>query len=214
MGKILQQGHMDGFCLLYAMLNGFKALTSPELSANDFSEKYPHVWSQLISVTPSLINFASGKGSNISELKKADNLFEMHLLQFYAVIFSHNCDYEFGVERISRKDLGESISENSVAIIALRSNCVTSKGDFSDHWVCLVDFDGTDFLVACSSSDFEANVKGSAKDYYRGGFKRPFNNKIAPDNLKGRALYHGAMYRLVKKPQATNGTGNGTAGYL
>lgn len=36
MKKILQQGHFDGFCLLYAVANAFKTLKYPTKTANRF----------------------------------------------------------------------------------------------------------------------------------------------------------------------------------
>lgn len=62
--RILTQGHFDGLCLLYAILNAYKTLVKPKITVYEFRRDTAHKWKNIIYNTPSLHKFASGEGSD------------------------------------------------------------------------------------------------------------------------------------------------------
>ncbi|KAF0221133.1 MAG: hypothetical protein FD174_631 [Geobacteraceae bacterium] len=194
--KILQQGHMDGFCLLYAVANAFKALTCPTQTASRFVEEQRNVWRKLVSVTPSLHNFASGKGSCFSTST------EQRFLELCAAAISNRSKESFSVHRITKiEEISESVTENSVVVLALGKEARTKRCTMGDHWICIVDTEDKEFLIACSYTDYLDNKNGNKKkedDQKKTSgespcYNRPFNNRITKKELSkkaiGRSLY-------------------------
>lgn len=166
---ILQQGHMDSFCLPYAVLNAFKSITCPEEDAYKFTDKLGTAWSKMINITPSLQNFA-GKGSVLTgihkklDLQAKENLMNQYvqiLLQATSNTVSKGLRMEvtrvgMGKGQISEwqnRLLAEPFPEKKAYII-----CFNRKQDPNPlryeiegkHWVTIVGARGKSLCVACS----------------------------------------------------------------
>lgn len=195
MKNILQQGHMDGFCLLYAVANAFKALKYPALTANGFVEKQRHVWQKLISVTPSLHNFASGEGSRFgASTDQTDVILHERFLELCAAVVSERKRETFRVRRITAEEISRNVTENSVVLLALRPKVRTNRCTIGDHWICVVDMDEEDFLFACSYTDYLDERRDTSKENISLSHKRPFNNRIAKNSLNKKTIFEKSLY--------------------
>lgn len=202
MKKILQQGHLDGFCLLYAVANAFKALKYPAKTANWFVENQKHVWEKLVMVTPSLHNFASGKGSCFgASTDKTDVILHERFLELCAAVVSEGKKESFSVRRITFEDIYEAVTKNSVVLLCLRPEVRTKRCSIGDHWVCVVDTEDIDLLLACSYSEYlpKLNKKEFLSEEIGHGFKRPFNNAIAKKMINKKIVFENSVYRFDMK---------------
>lgn len=200
MEKILQQGHLDGFCLLYAVANAFKALKYPTNTANWFVENQKRVWEKLVMVTPSLHNFASGTGSDFgTSTDQADVILHERFLEMCAAVISEKKPESLRVHRIAVEDISGAVTANSVVLLCLRPGGVSTKRCLiGDHWVCVVGANDNDFLLACSYSEYLSNIK---MDEFSGeevspSFNRPFNNAIAKKELNKKNVFENSVYRF------------------
>jgi len=199
MNKILQQGHLDGFCLQYTVVNAFKALKYPTKTANWFVENQKHVWEKLVMVTPSLHNFASGKGSYFGcSTDKTDVILHERFLDLCAAAVSDKKKEHYSIRRIVIEDVSEAITKDSVVILCLRQEVSTKRCSIGDHWVCVVDTDDKDFQLACSYSEYlpKLNREEFLGDDVSHGFKRPFNNAIAMKDVNKNKVFENSVYRF------------------
>lgn len=199
MKKILQQGHLDGFCLQYAVANAFKALKYPTKTANWFVENQKHVWEKLVMVTPSLHNFASGTGSYFgSSTDQTDIILHERFLELCAAVVSEGKKESFSARRISIEEISGAVTKSSVVILCLRPNVNTKRCSIGDHWVCVVDTDDIDFLIACSYSEYlpKLNSGISSSEEVSNGYKKPFNNAIAKKELNKKIVFENSVYRF------------------
>ena len=195
MKKILQQGHLDGFCLLYTVANAFKALKYPTKTANWFVENQKHVWEKLVMVTPSLHNFASGKGSCFgASTDLTDIVLHERFLELCAAVISERKKESFSVRRIAFEDISGAVTKNSVVLLCLRPEVRTKICSIGDHWLCVVDTDDNDFLLACSYSEYLDEQRGTSGEEVSHSFKRSFNNAIAKKALNKKEVFENSVY--------------------
>ena len=197
--KILQQGHLDGFCLLYAVANAFKTLKYSTKTANWFVDKQRHVWEKLVMVTPSLHNFASGKGSSFgASTDQTDIFLHERFLELCAATISDKKKDNYSVHRISIEDISAAITKHSVVILCMRPEVSTKRCLIGDHWVCVVDADDKDFQLACSYSEYlpKLNKEEFLGDEVSFSFKRPFNNAISKKQLNKKIVFENSVYRF------------------
>jgi len=195
MKKILQQGHLDGFCLLYAFVNAFKALKYPNRTASWFVNNQSHVWQKLISVSPSLQNFASGEGSRFgASTDSTDVILKERFFDLCAAVVGDRKKEKFTARRIPASDLATAIGKNSVALMCLGQEVQTEKCHINDHWVCVVDVDENKYFLACSYTDYLSD--NFDKPSVSPGYKRPFNNIIAKQSVNKRTVVEDSVYRF------------------
>ena len=186
--RILAQGHFDGFCLIYALFNGYKALKSPEVKAADFALKNSKAWKNVISSTPSLHNFVLGKGSDFGELKgSTDAKLKQRFVGTCMEALTDRVSYTPSVSKVEISDLATIDFSKSVVIICVTEKAKSENGKMGDHWVCIVGRNDVErkYLVACSFT------------YQRYGFterqdeetKRFYNTTIAYKGLNRTTIY-------------------------
>lgn len=208
---ILQQGQLDGFCLLYALLNAFSAACPNEIE-NQLTKDRHTLWARLISVTPSLQNFASF-GSVLSELpnKHIDIAIKRLLSRQYAEVLSDWLSHESGgvhkqlnIEPVSidtpkwyRAVVQEPMAENRSYIACLREKAGTLKyGETNEHWVAVVGSTGDELAVACSYTSHHPGRNYREWTITKGKKKRRYNNLIACP-LTHEHVYVDSRYELT-----------------
>jgi hypothetical protein len=195
MKKILQQGHFDGFCLLYAVANAFKTLKYPTKTANRFVENQNYIWTKLIMVTPSLHNFASGEGSSFgASTNQTDIILHERFLELCAAVVSERKKENFIVRRIALKDILGGVAKKSVVLLCFRSKVRTQRCSIGDHWVCVVDVDDKNLLLACSYTDYLDEQRKSSGEKVSNHLKRPFNNLIAQNEINKETVFENSLY--------------------
>lgn len=216
---ILQQGQLDGFCLLYAVLNGFSAIYPGIITSDQPSNHQKTLWRRLIGVTPSLQNFASF-GSSITDIPKTadvDACIKESLMNQYAEVLSHWLrDERHNKTRYSRVEI-ELVSKSepsdirtwynsmlsspfpeNCAYIACLKECksrVLEYGPTNEHWIAIVGNTGKKLGVACS---YTAHHRGD--DYKEciletGQQKRAYNNLITK-RLTSTSVFSDSRYRI------------------
>jgi hypothetical protein len=150
-------------------------------------------------VTPSLHNFASGTGSYFgSSTDQTDIILHERFLELCAAVISEKKKESFSVRKISIEEISGAVTKTSVVILCLRPNVSTKRCTIGDHWVCVVDTDDIDFLLACSYSEHlpKLNEKEFLFEESNHGFKRPFNNAIAKKKLNNKLVFENSVYRF------------------
>jgi hypothetical protein len=186
--RVLAQGHFDGFCLIYALFNGYKALKSPEVKASDFASKNSHSWKRVIGSTPSLHNFVLGEGSDFGELKgSTDAKLKQRFIGTCMEALTDGVRYQSLVSKVEISDLATVDFSESVVIICVTDKAKSENGKMGDHWVCIVGRDEEDgkYLVACSFTHqrYGFTERQDAKT------KRFYNTTIAYTGLNRTTIY-------------------------
>lgn len=207
---ILQQGQLDGFCLLYAVLNAFSAAYPKEIEPGQYQE----LWSRLISVTPSLQNFASF-GSSLSELpnNKIDIAIKQSLLSQYGAVLSDwikneasSAMAQVSIEPITsdtptwcREMLAEPFSNRQAYIACLKRRIkhpTLKYGPTNEHWVAIVGKKDTDLAIACSFTSHHMASSYEESEIIVGNQVRRFNNLIV-EPLTSDHVYVGSRYEVL-----------------
>ncbi|MBV1839868.1 hypothetical protein [Photobacterium ganghwense] len=193
--KILTQGHFDGFCLLYSILNSYKALVNPSQTASKFVESNFNKWSKLISISPSLQNFSSGEGSNFGiDTNRIDIKLKRLFIESCFDVLTERNNNNFTVTRESIETLKNFNFNNSVVIIALKDEAILEHGQIGDHWITIIgkDDDNERFLVACSYTLHKYGFKEQVDI----NTERVFNNTMPYSEMKKKYLYENAIHGI------------------
>ena len=154
--KIIPQGLLDGACLLYAMVNAGKALIGPTLSVRAFGGRYRIYsrWKQIVSVTPSPINYLDRTGSGIGlRLSLEQQVNDAFFAQVFNILSTNQ--HKFRVQRISLKSFRQKTDYRSgVVVFAVTDKGRTKNFSGSSHWMVAVGRQTEPSLLylACSSS--------------------------------------------------------------
>ncbi len=195
MKKILQQGHLDGFCLLYALANAFKVLKYPDRTASWFVYNQGHVWKKLVSVTPSLHNFASGEGSCFGvSTDRTDVTVKESFLELCAAVIGERKMETFTAHRVPAIELPAAIGKHSVALMCFGQGVKTERCTIGDHWVSVVDVDEDKYFLACSYADHLSEKVTESGVAVSPVHKRPFNNTIARRSVNKTTIVENSVY--------------------
>lgn len=190
--RILAQGHFDGFCLIYALFNGYKALKNPEVKASDFAINNSKAWKRVIGSTPSLHNFVLGEGSDFGQLKgSTDAKLKQRFVDTCMEALTDGVRYTPSVSTVELADLATIDFSKSVVIICVTEKAKSEHGKMGDHWVCVVgrDDDERKYFVACSFTHqrygFTERQDKRTKRFYNTtiAFKGLNRTTIYPDNI-------------------------------
>lgn len=211
---ILQQGQLDGFCLLYAVLNAFSAISPREITL----KHHQTLWPRLIGVTPSLHNFASS-GSSISDIpnQEVDVSIKTLVMHQYADILSHWLKTKWhkktGYSRVNIEPVSQEGSENirswqeallaspfpvdCAYIVCLQNDTpsVLKYGPTNDHWIAIVGNTGDELAVACSYTAHRRKNKYEENIVESGGQRRAYNNLITR-RLPSTSIVSNSRYRI------------------
>jgi hypothetical protein len=86
-----------------------------------------------------------------------------------------------------------------VVLLALRPGVHTERCKIGDHWVCVVDMDDENFLLACSYTDHLDEQKETSGERISMSHKRPFNNGIAKKALNKKTVFEKSIYSFDMK---------------
>lgn len=200
---ILQQGNLDGMCLLYSILNAYKILMKDGNTSDVFSKSIGEKWYKISSIVPSIVNFVSGRGTDFSGvLSPAENiLVEESIIRNTLDILNNN---ETGNIIAHRKILKseaqaglvsavvKNLSNDSVIIFALTDKSNTSYYEKTSHWVCAVDHDDENIFLACSYAPIFGSEEIRSKKYEH----RYINNLINKDKFNPTTVEAGSLYVL------------------
>jgi hypothetical protein len=210
---ILQQGELDGFCLLYSILNAFKAIYPGKFEL----DQQKKVWSRLIGITPSLQNFASS-GSLIAAIpnNEMDVRIKSLLMNQYSEILTnwlkdkrHNKS-PYTVIKIEpvtmdtgqwyRAMITEPFPDDSAYILCLREadnkgEKTLEHGPTTEHWVAIVGPVGFNLAVACSYTSHTLGKIYSEDEVYIGSKTRAYNNQIV-QKLTNSKVFAGSRYKI------------------
>jgi hypothetical protein len=195
--KILTQGHLDGFCLLYSIMNSYKTLTNQNELATKFAFKLKNKkkWRDLISITPSLHNFASGEGSVFGLKDKAEIEFKN---SFISSCFHTLSDTKLKLVPIPIRfnEVLETDFTDSCVIICLKSGTKLEQSESGDHWVSIVGFNVSEnkILLTCSYTSHEKGLTEN-EDVQT---NKIYNNAISLDEFKARNIYVNEIYKVSK----------------
>jgi hypothetical protein len=149
--KILSQGILDGFCLLYAVLNTYKTFTAPKKSARQFARTTSEKWRKLIRLSPSLEKFSSGTGSVFGlSTTSADIAVISNLINSYFSAIEEHTKSKYHVERVLADEALKTDFSHSMLIFCLRQSASTEHYTGIDHWVCGINIKDSNMLLACS----------------------------------------------------------------
>lgn len=208
MNTILQQGNLDGMCLLYSIMNAYKVLTQDKMTSHEFTVKAFGAWKKIVSSLPWPQNFLNGAGTNFREsLSASDNItMEEAIIRRTLTILNHGEAKKVVFSKISvstKIDLfDEIISSNvtgqSVLIFVVSKFNITSVGkkeliDIS-HWLCAVDSTDTETLLACSFAPVMGAVEQESSR-----LKRPYNNKMYIADFNNANIELTSLYKLYLK---------------
>jgi hypothetical protein len=194
--KILTQGHFDGFCLLYAVMNSYKALVSPRQIATTFSVNNFHKWAKIISITPSLQNFASGEGSDFGVSRNSTDIeLKARFIQDCFTVLTEGMKAKIHTRRETIENLINVDFQDSIIILCVNEKAKFEHGSVGDHWVSLVgrDDDEEKFLVCCSFTPHE-HYQAERLDGKTG---RMFNNTISLHEIKKSKIYVNSIQSVV-----------------
>ncbi|ACT48181.1 hypothetical protein [Methylotenera mobilis] len=193
--RILQQGHFDGFCLLYAIMNSFKSITESNASAEYFSYKYSTEWKNIISITPSIHEFANGNGSNFVNvnIKTELPLLDTFINTSFSILTKKNEKQKISAVRISRSEISSLDFKSSAVIFCTKEKAKTEHTEGLDHWLCIVGKKNNKYLLACSYTSHcinpcQYNEKLDRKT------SRIYNNTINEEELN--QIYKNAIYKI------------------
>ena len=197
--RILQQGVLDGFCLLYAVANAYKTLMDPDKSALWFMKHRTTEWRKIVSLAPSLQNLACGIGSNFGlQTKDANAHIKRSFIDACLTTLQEGRRARFEVETVTLADIAEGDFTDTVYIVCLLPEARCKRPLNLDHWVCCIDRDEDDILLACS---YTAHLYSDGPDRLEStspSLKRPFNNAIALKDLTASKTYPHQVYRISK----------------
>jgi hypothetical protein len=180
-------------------MNSYKSMTSPNEPATLFSfkPKNKNKWAQLIGITPSLHNFASGEGS-VFGFKNEDKDLQFREA-FISSCFNTISDKDkiISSSRVSFDEVLETDFTKSSVIICFKPGAKFEQGDSGDHWVSIVGYDATEhrLLLACSYTSHESGLT-EKKDLVT---RRVYNNTIKSKDFKIRQIYSKEIYKVCKK---------------
>ena len=186
--KILTQGHFDGFCLLYSIMNSYKALINPNQNAAKFASDNFRKWQKIISITPSLHNFASGEGSDFGVTKNSTDIcLKERFINDCFYVLTEGMKSKISSSRLTHEKIHEIDFSKSTIIICVNENAQLEHGSVGDHWISIVGIDEENckFLVCCSFSHHE-QFTIERNDEITG---RIYNNTIHFSELKKSKIY-------------------------
>lgn len=192
--KVLTQGHFDGFCLIYSIFNGYKALTKPAQSSSVFAYENMSKWERVVNITPSLHRFASGVGSDFGVRRIATDIKLKR--SFIEACFDVITEGSHKSAVVAVEDILNLNSVNfSTAVVVL---CVNEKAEFEhgsigDHWVALVGRDEDSYLVACSYTLHQYGFQERVDE--KTG--RAYNSKIFASNVKKSTVYPNSICKIA-----------------
>jgi hypothetical protein len=195
--KIIQQGHFDGLCLLYTMMNALKALKYSQDAALTFVKDNSKKWIQLISVTPSLENFVNGYGSLYNEVNSTNevSVIDAYIHTGFKILQGQRKD-NVSVTNLRIEDIETNDFESSVLILCLGKSAITKHYSKVDHWVAIVGKNDNDYLLACSIT--QASIRDTKKyiEYEDPETKRMYNNTFGIKNLRLSSIYKDYIYQI------------------
>jgi len=178
-------------------MNSYKTLTSQNELATKFAFKLKNKkkWRDLISITPSLHNFASGEGSVFGLKDKAEIEFKN---LFISSCFNILSDARVKLEStpISFNEVLKTDFTYSCVIICFKSGAKLEQSESGDHWVSIVGFNLSEnkILLTCSYTSHEKGLTEN-EDIET---NKIYNNAITLDEFKARNIYANEIYKVVK----------------
>lgn len=211
--SIIQQGELDGFCLLYAILNAFKAIYPGRFEL----DQQKKIWSSLIGVTPSLQNFASF-GSTIADIPNNDTDVAVKALlknQYSEILTNWLKDKRHNktgyssirIEPVTmdtgqwyRAMLREPFPDDAAYILCFRqaesrSKGVLKHGPTNEHWVAIVGATDEALALACSYTSHYLGSKYAESEISVGTQSRAFNNQTAKE-LTSSQVFTRSRYKI------------------
>lgn len=193
--KVLSQGHFDGFCLLYSVLNTYKTLLKPNQSSIKFTSDHYHKRQKIIAITPSLQNFASGEGSDfgVSRDKTDINLKERYINDCFFVL-TEGMKSKISSKRVSLDEIQNIDFSNSAVILCLNESAKLEHGEAGDHWISIVgkDIKNSKFLVCCSYT----NLEHENSEVIDSDTSRTYNNTLSFFELKKSKIYINSIQKV------------------
>jgi hypothetical protein len=195
--KILSQGHFDGFCLLYSILNSYKTLLKPNQSSVSFSSDNSCKWKKIIGIAPSLQNFASGEGSDFGVSKdQTDNYLKERFISDCFSVLTEGMKINITSEREQLENIKDVDFEKSVIILCVNEKAQLEHGAVGDHWISIVGInkDESKYLVACSFTNHgqEDAEKVDSKT------SRVYNNALSFSELKKSKVYVHSIQKVLR----------------
>ena len=188
--KILSQGVLDGECFIYSIMNAYKTLICPDISAIQFMISEPKdksgrsKWEYIIRTCPQAIDMLVGKGfteyitgipTNYIE-KIIDNQYKNTLITAFDIL--SGTESEFSVDRISIEEINKFNFEKSVIILPIVKKIKTIRGnDISNHFICINGRNGNEFNIMCSYSIHKLESEKYIESF-DDKYSRYYNNKI------------------------------------
>jgi len=195
--RILTQGHFDGFCLLYAILNGYKTLIKPEQTASGFVQDTANKWCKIISNTPSLHQFASGDGSDFGiATDKLDVEVKRVFIETCFKLLTEKTKNEITVAPLEFKNILNADLSKSIIIMCLKETAILEHGSVGDHWVEIVEneFESKKLNVACSYTQ-HANGFTESKSLSN----RYYNNSLPYIEVKKNRIWVDSIYLITNE---------------
>ncbi|MBT5228709.1 MAG: hypothetical protein HOM11_00390 [Methylococcales bacterium] len=192
--KIYSQGYLDSACFLYALMNAYKSLVSPQQNIRAFNNQYGHhKWKKLVAITPSVANFLNGFGSYVDINKPDVDLGIKDSLVDHACKIFSGSKKQFFAEKICMQDIGSVDFTSSVLIFCERRAAHTSFHQDLDHWLCAVNNHHGQLLLACS---FTLYCHDHYQEFTEREFLRSYNNCIDISGITARTIYQKSVYKL------------------
>jgi len=193
--RILSQGHFDGFCLLYAILNSYKAFIKPDQTACVFVQKNMHKWRKIIFNTPSLHQFASGEGSDFGvATNKLDIEVKKAFIETCFKLLTERTKNKIFVAPLRLEDIQKVNFTKGIIILCLKEKAKLEHGSIGDHWVVLTENDSKSekLNIACSYTQIKhgyKECKSSSGRYY--------NNSLNHSELKNNRVWQNSIYLIT-----------------
>lgn len=205
---ILHQGHLDGFCLLYAIMNAYKALGAEDKKqpAHRFVADHQGDWSRLIGLVPSLHNFASGEGSDFGVSTNANDVFvkDAFIRACANTLTERLRTRQLEADRIDIKEIAATDFRDSVIVFCVseKARCENHREGI-DHWMTMVGEDDGHYLLACSYTWQNADDDNPYAELLDPATGRYFNNRLRKADVKPSKVYENAIYRfqLMDRPR-------------
>lgn len=210
--KILSQGVLDGTCFIYSIMNAYKTLVSPDISAIEFMISEPKdksgrsKWEYIIRTSPQAIDMLVGKGfpeyiggipTNYTD-KIIDNQYRNTLIMAFDILCG--TEHEFSIDRISIDEINKFDFEKSVIILPIVKKIKTILGnDISNHFICVNGRSGDNLHVMCSYSIH----KLESKEYMESidhRYNRYYNNMIGIKDVNRDVVHKGinSIFKISK----------------
>ena len=201
--RILIQGQFDGFCLLYSVMNSYKSLVKPRMKATTFVANYYNLWNKLINITPSLHNFASGKGSDFGVARnKTDIEITQRLISSCFSVVTEEMKIKVKSTPFDTSSIIDNDFSESVLILCVYQDTLLEYGPIGDHWITVVgvDADQSRLLVSCSYTphDYQSVERTDPVT------NRAYNNTLELSQITSGNLYKNSVQRVsVESAQQT-----------